>query len=55
MCKEVESVDTAILSGTHTFLGIGFAIPSNAITKIVPILIEKGYIRTLILDLFLVL
>ncbi|HYA82527.1 MAG TPA: trypsin-like peptidase domain-containing protein [Candidatus Bathyarchaeia archaeon] len=36
-------MNTAILSGTNTFSGIGFAIPSNAITKIVPTLIEKGY------------
>ena len=33
----------AILSGTNAFSGIAFAIPSNTITKIVPILIEKGY------------
>jgi S1-C subfamily serine protease len=36
-------MNTAILSGTNTFSGIGFAIPSNTITKIVPTLIEKGY------------
>jgi S1-C subfamily serine protease len=36
-------MNTAILSGTRTFSGIGFAIPSDTITKIVPILIEKGY------------
>ncbi|HYV52699.1 MAG TPA: trypsin-like peptidase domain-containing protein [Candidatus Eisenbacteria bacterium] len=36
-------MNTAILSGASTFSGIGFAIPSNTITKIVPILIEKGY------------
>ena len=40
---EMIGMNTAILSGTHTFSGIGFAIPSNTITKIVPILIEKGY------------
>jgi S1-C subfamily serine protease len=40
---ETIGMNTAILSGTHTFSGIGFAIPSNTITKIVPILIEKGY------------
>ncbi|MGB6593655.1 MAG: trypsin-like peptidase domain-containing protein, partial [Candidatus Nitrosopolaris sp.] len=40
---EPIGMNTAILSGTHTFSGIGFAIPSNTITKIVPILIEKGY------------
>lgn len=36
-------MNTAILSGTNAFSGIGFAIPSNTITKIVPTLIEKGY------------
>jgi len=36
-------MNTAILSGTNAFSGIGFAIPSNTITKIVPILIQKGY------------
>ena len=28
---------------TNRLSGIGFAIPYNAITKIVPILIDKGY------------
>ncbi|MGB6592468.1 MAG: trypsin-like peptidase domain-containing protein, partial [Candidatus Nitrosopolaris sp.] len=36
-------MNTAILSGTNTFSGIGFAIPSNDITRIVSTLIEKGY------------
>jgi S1-C subfamily serine protease len=36
-------MNTAIVSGTDKISGIGFAIPSNTITKIVPILIEKGY------------
>jgi S1-C subfamily serine protease len=36
-------MNTAILSGTNVFSGIGFAIPSNTITKIVPVLIQKGY------------
>ncbi|MGC1932393.1 MAG: trypsin-like peptidase domain-containing protein, partial [Candidatus Nitrosopolaris sp.] len=40
---EIIGMNTAILSGTNTFSGIGFAIPSNTITKIVPTLIEKGY------------
>jgi S1-C subfamily serine protease len=40
---EMIGMNTAILSGTNTFSGIGFAIPSNAITKIVRTLIEKGY------------
>ncbi len=52
---EMIGMNTAILSGTNPFSGIGFAIPSNTITKIVPALIEKGYIHTLFLDLPLVL
>ena len=36
-------MNTAILSGTNTFSGIGFAIPSNDITRVVRALIEKGY------------
>jgi len=40
---EMIGMNTAILSGTSTFSGIGFAIPSNDIAKIVPTLIEKGY------------
>jgi S1-C subfamily serine protease len=40
---EMIGMNTALLSDTNVFSGIGFAIPSNTITKIVPILIEKGY------------
>jgi S1-C subfamily serine protease len=40
---EMIGMNTAILSGTNPFSGIGFAIPSNTITKIIPALIEKGY------------
>jgi S1-C subfamily serine protease len=43
MQGEMIGMNTAILSGTNTFSGIGFAIPSDTITKIVPTLIEKGY------------
>ena len=39
---EMIGMNTAILSGTNTFSGIGFAIPSNTIKRIVPSLIEKG-------------
>jgi S1-C subfamily serine protease len=39
---EMIGMNTAI-TGTDKISGIGFAIPSNTITKIVPILIEKGY------------
>ncbi|MFZ0510098.1 MAG: trypsin-like peptidase domain-containing protein [Candidatus Nitrosopolaris sp.] len=40
---KMVGMNTAILSSTDTFSGIGFAIPSDTITKIVPALIEKGY------------
>src|SRR5215467_12688922 len=39
---EMIGMNTAI-TGTNKLSGIGFAIPSNAITKIVPILIQKDY------------
>jgi S1-C subfamily serine protease len=40
---EVIGMNTAIVPGTNRLSGIGFAIPSNILTKIVPILIQKGY------------
>src|SRR5438445_4560024 len=43
MQGQVVGINTAGLSDTGTFSGIGFAIPSNSITKIVPALIAKGY------------
>jgi S1-C subfamily serine protease len=43
MQGEVIGMNTAIISSTNTFAGIGFAIPSNTVAKIVPVLIEKGY------------
>ena len=39
---EMIGMNTAI-TGTNKLSGIGFAIPSNTITKIVPKLIQKGY------------
>ena len=39
---EVVGMNTAIISGTGAFSGLGFAVPSNAITRIVPTLIQKG-------------
>ena len=42
MQGKVIGMNTAILSGTDTFSGIGFAIPSNTIKRIVPSLIQKG-------------
>jgi S1-C subfamily serine protease len=43
MQGQLIGMNTAIFSGTGTFSGIGFAVPSNTITKIVPTLIGKGY------------
>ncbi|HET8688943.1 MAG TPA: trypsin-like peptidase domain-containing protein, partial [Methanosarcina sp.] len=43
MQGEVIGMNTAAILSSNTFSGIGLAIPSNSITKIVPILIEKGY------------
>ena len=43
MQGEVIGMNTAIFSDTGTFSGIGFAIPSNTIEKIIPSLISKGY------------
>jgi S1-C subfamily serine protease len=44
MQGKMIAMNTAIiLSGTDTFSGIGFAIPSNTIAKIVPTLIEGYY------------
>jgi S1-C subfamily serine protease len=39
---EVVGMNTAILSETNQFSGIGFAIPSDTINKEVPIIIEEG-------------
>src|SRR6266568_983152 len=40
---QVIGMNTAIFSASGTFSGIGFAIPSDTITRIVPPLIAKGY------------
>jgi len=42
MKGQVMGINTAIQSGTGQSSGIGFAVPSNTITKVVPVLIEKG-------------
>lgn len=39
---QVVGINTAIRSSTGEFAGIGFAVPSNTIAKIVPTLIETG-------------
>ena len=42
MRGQVIGINTAIQSGTGEFSGIGFAVPSNTISKIVPTLIKEG-------------
>ena len=42
MKGQVIGINTAIQSGTGEFSGIGFAVPSNTISKIVPTLIKEG-------------
>jgi S1-C subfamily serine protease len=42
MKGHVIGLNTGILSSTGGFSGIGFAISSNTVKKIVPVLIEKG-------------
>lgn len=39
---EVIGVNTAIESPVRQFAGVGFAVPSNTIARIVPVLIEDG-------------
>ncbi len=40
---EVIGVNTAIESSVRQYSGVGFAVPSNLVKQIVPVLIEKGY------------
>ena len=40
---QVIGINTAIQSTTGEFSGIGFAVPSNTIKRVVPALIEKGH------------
>ena len=42
MRGEVVGINSAIFSSTGEFSGIGFAIPSNTLNKVVPSLITKG-------------
>jgi S1-C subfamily serine protease len=43
MQGQVIGINTAIFSVTGTFAGVGFAIPSNTIAKVVPVLVEEGF------------
>ncbi|MFB5635477.1 MAG: S1C family serine protease [Nitrosopumilus sp.] len=42
MRGEIVGINTAIQSATGEFTGVGFAIPSQTVAKIVPTLVEKG-------------
>jgi serine protease Do len=42
MKGQVIGMNTAIFSATGVYAGVGFAIPSNTITKVVPSLIKTG-------------
>lgn len=42
---EVIGVNTAIRTETGTFEGVGYAVPSNAVARIVPVLISEGSYR----------
>ena len=42
MKGEVVGINTAIQSATGEFTGVGFAVPSNTVKKVIPVLIEKG-------------
>jgi len=42
MDGKVMGINTAIQSGTGQSAGIGFAVPSNTISKVVPVLITEG-------------
>ena len=42
MKGEVVGINTAIQSATGEFTGVGFAVPSNTVKKVVPVLIRDG-------------
>ena len=41
-CGQLIGVNTAILSPSGAYAGIGFAVPSDTVARVVPQLIEKG-------------
>lgn len=45
MQGEVVGINSAIFSTTGGFAGVGFAVPSNTIAKIAPVLIERGFFQ----------
>jgi S1-C subfamily serine protease len=45
MAGEVIGVNTAIESTVQQFSGVGFAVPSNTVARVVPQLIEKGKVE----------
>jgi len=45
MQGQVIGITTAIQSATGEFSGVGFAIPSNTIKKIIPVLIDTGHYK----------
>ena len=42
MKGEVVGINTAIQSATGEFTGVGFAVPSNTVKKVIPVLIKDG-------------
>jgi S1-C subfamily serine protease len=42
LAGEVVGVNTAIESSVGQFSGVGFAVPSNTVARVVPVLIEEG-------------
>ncbi len=45
MQGEVVGINSAIFSTTGGFAGVGFAVPSNTIAEIAPVLIERGFFQ----------
>lgn len=53
-CGRLVGVNTAILSPSGAYAGIGFAVPSDTVSRVVPQLIEKGRVTRAGLGLQLV-